>query len=180
MKALRQSGWVAVVTVLALAAGFGVERWLNNGERTLDKPAPALVLNDLDGNPQALEQWRGKLLLVNFWAGWCAPCIDEIPLLVEAQSVYGPRGLQIIGPAMDDVDAVRALAAKLRINYPLMADFQQVDAALGTLGNEQGALPYSVLISADGRIVKTILGGLKKAELQALIEDHLPGSSPAS
>ena len=179
MKPLAKAGVVLALSLCAGFAGWWAQQNLP-GNKLAGTVAPALVLNDLDGKPQALEQWRGKLLLVNFWASWCAPCIEEMPLLVEAQATYAARGFQIVGPAMDEVDAVREMAARLRINYPLMADFAQVDAAMQTLGNTAGALPFSVLIAPDGTILKTLLGGLSREQLQRLIEEHLPPLESAS
>lgn len=179
MKTLHKLALILAIGLGAGMAGFWAQQTLQ-GSRLAGKPAPALTLKDLDGQPQAFAQWRGKLLLVNFWASWCAPCIDEMPLLVEAQSLYGARGLQIVGPAMDEVAAVREMAARLRINYPLMADFAEVDAAMQALGNSAGALPFTVLISPDGTLLETVLGGLKREQLRDLIESHLPASQSAS
>lgn len=176
---MNKSIWLGVIGFVAAATGFWLSTHLTR-EPAAPVIAPALTLNDLNGKPHTLTDWRGKLLLVNFWATWCAPCIDEIPLLVQAQKEYGPRGLQIIGPAMDEITSITPMAARLGINYPLMADFAQVDTAMRLLGNEHGGLPYSVLISHDGLIVKTILGGVKKDELQRLIETHLKPTGTTS
>lgn len=166
-----------VVVVLALAGVLGglwtSHVWRMSAPET-STPAPALTFNDLDGKPVSLAQYKGKLLLVNFWATWCAPCLKEMPLLINAQKQYGARGLQIIGPAMDEAKDVKALATKLGVNYPVMADFASADAAMSTLGNKQGALPFSVFIDAKGMIVKTVLGGLHEDDLNSLIQAHLP------
>ena len=174
MKDLRIALALAVACALAAGAGFVAWQHYAGGSAQAGADAPALVLTDLAGKPHALSEWRGRLLLLNFWATWCAPCMGELPLLVEAQQRYGARGLQVVGPAMDEPDAVRETAKHLGIGYPLMADFSQVDAAMAALGDTQGALPFSVLISADGKIIKTILGGLHKNELEGLIEPNLP------
>jgi peroxiredoxin len=166
-----------LIVVLALAGALG-GLWTSHVWRTstqeIATPAPAVNLIALDGKTVTLEQYRGKLLLVNFWATWCAPCLKEMPLLVNAQKQYGARGLQIIGPAMDEAKDVTAMATKLGVNYPVMADFASAEAAMATLGNKQGALPFSVLIDANGMIVKTVLGGFHEDDLKSLIEAHLP------
>lgn len=172
MKLLRTIGWAAVLAVLAATAGFWAQRHLSNNT-LINTPAPEIVLNDLEGKPHHLADWRGKLLLVNFWASWCAPCLDEMPLLVAAQTQYAARGLQVIGPAMDEVESVQRIAARFGINYPVMADYAQVDAAMKLLGNEYGGLPFSVLISRDGRVLETLLGGLREDQLQRLLEANL-------
>jgi peroxiredoxin len=97
-----------------------------------------------------------------------------MPLLVNAQKQYGSRGLQVIGPALDDAKSVRELAAELKLNYPTMADYNSADAAMMLLGNAQGGLPFSVFIDAKGRIVKTVLGEMTQRELDTLITANLP------
>ena len=173
MKKLRTFGWAAVLSLAALYAGWWASsQWFTEGADA-GQPAADFTLNDLHGQPQKLSAYRGKLVLVNFWATWCAPCIEELPLLVEAQKNFGPRGLQILGPAMDDVQSAQPIAQRFGINYPVMADYASVDAVMRTLGNEAGALPYSVLIDGQGRVIRSILGGLKREDLQRIADDHL-------
>jgi len=166
---------IVTLGLLAMAAGFFAAGWWMSGERGALRgtPAPAVALTDLSGRTRTLAEWKGQLLLVNFWASWCAPCVDEIPLLVEAQARYGARGLQVVGPAFDEPDAVRAMVARLHINYPVSADLAQADTAARALGNATGGLPYSVLISREGQVLRTILGGLQREELEKLLEQHL-------
>lgn len=173
---MRLTQWVLVVLVSLAAAvgGFWAARvLLVDGGVEPGDPAPAFRITDLHGQPRTLEEFRGKLLLVNFWASWCAPCVAEIPLLVEAQALFGARGLQIIGPALDEPQGVKPFIARFGMNYPVMADFAAGDAANRALGNVQGYLPYSVLISREGVILHIKLGALKRGELHALIEQHL-------
>lgn len=164
----------AAVSLLAGTVGFGVARhWLGDSSGLRGEPAPAITLTDLGGQTRTLAEWQGKLVLVNFWASWCAPCIDEIPLLVEAQARYGARGLQIVGPAFDEPGSIKPMVERFHINYPVSADLTQADTAARALGNSMGGLPYSVLISRDGRVLRTILGGLQRDELKKLLEEHL-------
>lgn len=135
--------------------------------------AADLRLPTLDGTERALSDWRGKLLLVNFWATWCTPCLHEIPMLVRFQQQYGDRGLQVIGPAVDDPDPVRTAVVPLRINYPVMIGDGAADG-MAALGDTLGALPYSVLISSDGEVLYRKHGEFSQEELQALVEKNLP------
>lgn len=162
---------LVLVCVLAITAGLGLSLWHKG--RQPSGPAPAFALTDLSGQQRLSSEWQGKLLLVNFWASWCTPCLEEIPLLVEAQARYGARGLQIIGPAMDEPEPIKAMVQRFRINYPVSANLNETDASSRALGNTQGGLPYSVLISRDGRILKTVLGSLSREQLEDLIEKHL-------
>lgn len=171
---LKKTLMVLTLCVAGAALGFGAARY---GEPKQDKApllAPAVSFKDFEGRERHLDEWKGKLRLVNFWASWCGPCLNEMPMLVTAQQQYGSRGLQIIGPALDDADPVREVASKLKLNYPYMADFSSADSAMMLLGNPGGGLPYSVFIDAQGRIVKTVLGGLSKSELDSLITANLP------
>jgi thiol-disulfide isomerase/thioredoxin len=139
-----------------------------------DEIRPDLVFHDLDGHAHRLSEWNGKLLLLNFWATWCGPCIKEIPLLVEAQKESGARGFQVVGVAMDETAAVTEFQARMHMNYPTMIGASDVMSAMDQLGNTLGALPFSVLIAPDGRILARTAGALEKAELETWAKDHLP------
>ena len=131
------------------------------------------TFDDADGKPQALRQWQGSLLVVNFWATWCAPCVEEMPDLETIQAEYGARGVQVIGLAIDNAEPVRRFRNELKIELPLL-----LAGAAGTqlgreLGNASGALPYTVLIDRSGRIVQAKLGQLRAAELRRWLDAQL-------
>lgn len=171
---------VVALCVISGVAGFAAYRYAHSDSDKADSIdgasalAPDIELPDLGGGTRKLSEWQGKLVLVNFWATWCAPCRHEIPMLREVQAQYGARGLQIVGPAMDDPQAVREALPGLGINYPVMAGDAPIVAAMDSLGDTLGALPFSVLIAADGRIVARKHGEFERKELQELIERHLP------
>ena len=144
-------------------------------------PAPATAgavsalfaqsMNDAAGKAQALSVYKGKPLVVNFWAPWCAPCVQEMPEL-SALSVAPGSGVQVIGIGIDSPTNIAEFAGKFRIAYPLyVAGMGGTDLARA-FGNAAGGLPYTVLIGADGQVRKTYLGRLKfdqlKADLAAL------------
>jgi thiol-disulfide isomerase/thioredoxin len=175
----KSIGIVAAVIALAAAAGgFWLHQRLAGADAADGQPVPTQVhLNDLDGKPHGFDEWRGKLLLINFWATWCGPCLEEIPELVKAQQRYGARGLQVVGPAVDDADAVREMQHSLAMNYPvLIGTPDQLLGLMHMLGNGAGGLPFSVLVDPQGRIVARQLGQLEPAELAGLIEKHLPAT----
>src|ERR1043166_3997207 len=133
---------------LALAAGAGFALW--------DRYPPdatnllALSLPDTEGAKQPLAQWRGKVLLVNFWATWCGPCRDEMPELVRAQRDLGPKGLQVVGIAIDQPDKVARFARELDLNYPaLVATYETMDVAK-PLGDGLLGLPFTVILDRRG------------------------------
>lgn len=166
---------LVAVCIAAAVAGFVVsQRWQTQPAE--GEQAPAFSLLDLNGQSISLENLGGKLVLINFWATWCAPCLKEIPLLVEAQSRFGARGLQVLGPAMDDPDKARAGAQRLKVNYPVLIGEREIPGVMDALGDTLGALPFSVLVSPDGRIVNRKHGEFSASELNELIEAHLPNS----
>jgi len=124
-------------------------------------------LNDLQGQPQNLAQWRGKPLLVNFWATWCAPCVQEMPELSELAGQDGGKTFNVIGIGIDSPSNMKEFAAKLKIAYPLYVGGMGGTELSREFGNGAGGLPYTVLIGADGQVRKTYLGKLKFDELRA-------------
>jgi peroxiredoxin len=129
------------------------------------KAAPGFARRDLMGESIDLGRLRGKVVLLNFWATWCAPCQIEMPAFVRWQRQYGAQGLQVVGISMDDDDApVRALAAKLKLNYPVaMGDEDLGDLYGGVLG-----LPLTYLVDRDGVVRARFQGesDLKTMETQ--------------
>lgn len=162
-----------VIAVLAGGTGFLAYRHVLGPSEGVT-PAPELVLPTLDGDTLQLSSLRGQLVLINFWATWCAPCLKEIPLLVDAQARYGSRGLQVLGPALDDPEQVKAMLPQLKIQYPILVGDTAIANAMDALGDTLGALPYSVLVSPDGSIIERKHGEFESRELAKLIEAHLP------
>lgn len=166
---------IVFAVLLSAAAGYGgfaLQNYWLSAEATPVSTAD-IRFTDLEGKPHTLADYPGKLLLVNFWGTWCAPCLLEIPLLAEAQKTYGARGLQILGPAMDTPEAVRAYRDKTQLPYPVFAGDNQTAAAMDALGDRLGGLPFSVLISPAGEVLHRQTGEFKGEELRELIETHL-------
>ncbi|HZP11142.1 MAG TPA: TlpA disulfide reductase family protein [Nevskiaceae bacterium] len=164
-------GTIAAILVAAIAGAAGFLTYQRGHLR--NTPVPDLTLIDLDGQTHHLSEYRGKLTLVNFWASWCAPCIQEIPMLVKAQSQYAARGFQVIGPAMDSRQPVLDAMKRFGINYPVYGSEDEVTKAMDALGDDGGVLPYSVLISADGKVLERFAGGLSQAKLDGLLAKYL-------
>ena len=123
-------------------------------------PAPDFSLPDLSGQRLNLSAYRGKVVLLDFWATWCDPCRDEIPHFIELQEKYGSRGLQIIGVSMDDTpDPVRDFYQRFRMNYPVVMG----DAKTGELYGGVLGLPVAFLVGRDGRIVAKHIGATNAA-----------------
>ena len=160
----------AVVGATALAGGIALYR---HGEPAAPRDGSAvlaLVLPDVDGRQQSLSQWRGKVLVVNFWATWCAPCREEMPHFIAAQAKDGAKGLQFVGIAVDQVDKVREFAQEIRLNYPSLIGGVGAIELSKALGNELAALPFTIILDRSGSVVHTQLGPLKAAQLDALLD----------
>lgn len=124
---------------------------------------------DLSGRPRRIAEWRGKALLANFWATWCAPCREEIPLLNVAQQQRAPEGLQVVGIGIDNAANIRQFLKMVPITYPiLVADAGGIEL-MRALGNRQGGLPFNVLLDRQGRLAERKLGAYSAADLQAAL-----------
>lgn len=165
---LSRRQWMGITAagLGAAAAGVVIHRMWMPGNSGSEVPMQQVSLPDLDGKPQSLNQWRDKLLVLNFWATWCEPCREEIPALVMAQKKHGGQ-VQVVGISVDSVDKIREFIPQFQINYPLLV------ADLGTLrwmkelGNKSGGLPYSVFVTNARQVVHQHLGALNLAQLEA-------------
>jgi cytochrome c biogenesis protein CcmG, thiol:disulfide interchange protein DsbE len=157
----------AALCILLLAAPVS----LPASAKLLNRPAPPFARTDLNGSRISLRQYRGKVVLLNFWATWCPPCRVEMPRFMRWQTQYGPQGLQVLAISMDDdASPVRDFLHRLRPNYPvLMGDAQLGERYGGVLG-----LPVTFLIDRDGVIRARIDGQsdlrVMERKIRALLE----------
>jgi thiol-disulfide isomerase/thioredoxin len=122
-------------------------------------------LNDLAGKPQSLAKWKGKPMLVNFWASWCAPCVSEMPELSALAAKDGGKHINVIGIGIDSPTNLKEFAAKMKVAYPLYVGGMGGTDLAKQLGSASGGLPFTVLIGADGQVRKTYTGRLKFDQL---------------
>ena len=135
---------------------------------------PAVQRPDTDGKLRSLGEWKGKLVLVNFWASWCAPCREEMPILDATQKRLADKGLQIVGVAYDTPAATADFLGRVPVQYPILIDDPDKGEDLGAaLGNSRGVLPYSILIGRDGRILAQRAGNFTDASLSRWLEGRL-------
>jgi thiol-disulfide isomerase/thioredoxin len=127
----------------------------------------AQSLNDLSGKQQSLGQWKGKPLLVNFWASWCAPCVQEMPELSELAAKDGGKHVNVIGIGIDSPANLNEFVKKTKVSYPLYVGGMSGTDLSRELGNVNGGLPFTVLIGPDGQVRKTYVGRLKFDQLRA-------------
>ncbi len=161
----------------ALALGFGgFGAWVASRRYRLDRADHSavdlllgLTMPDAQGRPVDLGEWRGRPLVVNFWATWCPPCIGEMPELSEMQRDYGSRGLQILGIGVDSDRNIREFAAKTPMHYPLLVAGAGGTELTRRFGNQSGSLPFTAVVDREGRIRRRILGRFDNAELRSEI-----------
>ena len=161
-----------VLAAFALAAGiwFGQSRpVVPSVESSPVTPLLGITLPDPDGKDQAIAQWKGKILVVNFWATWCAPCREEMPMFMRLQEAQRGKGVQFVGIAVDNADKVRQYASDLKLNYPtLIGGFGAMELSK-SLGNSVMALPFTVIVDRSGKVAHTQLGPLKEEQLQSIL-----------
>jgi len=153
---------LAALAILFAAAGFLYYQWRSGP----DLPDPAAAgqkllaasLKGLDDRSQALDQWRGQVLVVNFWATWCAPCREEIPVFIQVQDRYRARGVQCVGIAIDQPERVRPYASEMGINYPLLVGGIETMEFAREIGNRAGVLPFTLVLDRSGRVAATHIG----------------------
>ena len=168
---LEPLAWIALASFIGyriwpqVGAAFGID--------SANVAAPAFRLTTLDGQPLSNDALLGRVVLVNFWATWCAPCREEMPEFIKAQKDFGAQGLQIVGIAIDSADKVRPFATEIGLNYPtLIGGFGAMELSR-TLGNGVMALPFTVVLDRKGGIAHTQLGILKPERLASLMRQLL-------
>ncbi|MFQ6003996.1 MAG: TlpA disulfide reductase family protein [Woeseia sp.] len=157
---------VALLIVASAAAGY----FLYGKSVEVDAaPTIAFTLPDLQGNPRQFSEWAGKARLVNFWATWCAPCRREIPLLKKTQTEHGGDNLQVIGIAVDFPDQVSAYAESAEFNYPILVGQEDAMAAAESTGMDFIGLPFTMIVSSDGYLIKTHIGEMLEQHVALIV-----------
>jgi cytochrome c biogenesis protein CcmG/thiol:disulfide interchange protein DsbE len=201
---------LVITAVLSILAAFGWAGWANweyrkqaaeqmstqttQGKLVLDasgapqfvsplqgKPAPAFTLEDLSGNKVSLASYKGKALLINFWATWCAPCKIETPWLIDLRNQYAAQGFEILGISADDINRgdaqklseekqeIAHFVQQMHMPYPVLIDGDSVSQPYGGLD----ALPTSYFVDRNGTVIAAQLGLTSKNEIEANIKKAL-------
>ncbi len=175
MRTSRRALLYSGVGVMALAAG-GMLAWLRRNETGVPSPTAVIALignrnlTDLEGRPRTLSDFLGKTLVINFWATWCAPCREEIPLFVRLQNEYAPKKVQFVGIAIDQVDKIRDFAKEFGINYPLLIGGLDAVEMSRKVGNKAGVLPFTLLVGRDGQTAISLVGSITEQDMRQRLD----------
>ena len=166
-----------VATMIALVAGIYLGMQTSQTTNTTAPSLPeggvarlfASSLDDSTGKPQAIAQWQGKTLVVNFWASWCPPCREEMPAFSRLNAKHAANGVQFVGIALDTPENVTKYAQQQPVSYPLLMAGSQGTELAQQLGNVSLALPYTVVLGPAGEVRLARLGRISEGELDALL-----------
>lgn len=157
----------ALIAIAIIVAGLATRHFIWGPTPVISSDALyAANFPDSEGETQSLEQWRGKLLVVNFWATWCPPCREEMPELSQFHERYQDKGIVVLGIATDDVAKIREFSKETKVSYPLLAGDMDAVNLGNALGNNKGILPYTVILDRDGKVVKTYFGRVNSVMLE--------------
>ncbi len=165
----RQWIIISVISLLALLAGIFSSQWIGKTGMASDPSIKAFFANSWqtpDGKAAYSENWRGKVLVVNFWASWCPPCVEEMPALDKIQQEYASKNVLIVGIGIDSPSNVRDFLKNTPISYPIVMGGLEGSNLSRQMGNTQGALPYTLIINSKGKAVFTKLGKINEEELR--------------
>ena len=180
------------IAALAISAGFYFRTQLQEGvQNEMASEAKKLSaeslfsasLPDVQGQNQAISQWQGKVMVVNFWATWCTPCQEEIPEFIESQNKFHDQGLVYLGIALDQANKVKMFSEEFGINYPILVGGLNAWSLAEATGNRMSVLPYTVVINRSGAIVETYVGRVNLKKLEKLVIPLLkeqPQTQPAT
>jgi len=169
-----------LIAIAIIVSGLAIRHFIWGPTPAISSEALyATSFPDSEGKMQAIEQWRGKILVINFWATWCPPCREEMPELSRFHEHYRDKGVLVLGIATEEVAKIREFTKETKVSYPLLAGDMDAMNLGNALGNNKGILPYTVVLNRDGGVVKTYFGQvnhvmLEEALLPLLLENPKP------
>lgn len=179
-KTMTPLALVAAIGALLIAmavASLWATRTLRGPQASTGQPTLApqprsvwsLTLPDAQGRQHDLKQWRGKVLALNFWATWCPPCREEMPVFSRAQTTFGPQGVQVVGLSIDTPDNVARFEADSPVSYPLLIGGMDLLDLSAAWGNTAQAMPFTAFFGRDGTLASVHLGPLSEQALEQQI-----------
>lgn len=180
MNKFLQYGLMGVAVIGAFFAGTSLMKYIqSNSDEAKEAAAmvtqyrPGFVLPDLDGVQRNMDEWNGKVVVVNFWAEWCPPCKREMPMFMELQEQYASQGLQFVGIAIDEAFRVENFVDTLGVEYPILLGGEAALDVSKSYGNSIGTLPHTALVGRDGTILAIYRGEVARNALETDIKKAL-------
>ena len=175
---MNRRQWIMIggISLLALLAGVFSSQWISQTGLASDPSIKAFFANPWqtsDGKSANSENWRQKVLVVNFWASWCPPCVEEMPTLDKLQQEFLKQNVLFVGIGIDSPSNIREFLEKTSVSYPIVIGGLEGSNISKQMGNAQGALPYTVIVNTQGKATSSKLGKISEEELRSAIKSAL-------
>jgi thiol-disulfide isomerase/thioredoxin len=166
---MKQTALIIIAAILALTLGISARHLFPSAKENDVSALPEFNLSDLSGHQHNISEWRSRILVINFWATWCPPCLKEIPDFIALQEQYADKDVQFIGIALEDKEPVAKYAAATHINYPILLGGDNGITLAHQLGNSVDAVPYTLIVDRQGQIIHRHPGEFSKQQIQEVI-----------
>ncbi len=175
---MNRRQWIIIVAIslLALLAGVVTSQWIYKTGLASDPAVKAFFANSWqapDGKTVDTQKWQGKVLVVNFWASWCPPCVEEMPTLDMLQQEFLQQNVLFVGIGIDSPSNIREFLSSTPVSYPIVIGGLEGSNLAKQLGNSQGALPYTIIINAKGKATYSKLGKISEDDIRSAIKSAL-------
>ena len=175
---MNRRQWIIIVAIslLALLAGVVTSQWIYKTGLASDPAVKAFLANSWqtpDGKTVDTQKWQGKVLVVNFWASWCPPCVEEMPTLDKLQQEFLQQNVLFVGIGIDSPSNIREFLSNTPVSYPIVIGGLEGSNLAKQLGNSQGALPYTIIINAKGKAMYSKLGKISEDDIRSAIKSAL-------
>ena len=175
---MNRRQWIIVIIIclLALLGGVLTSQWISKSGLASEPAVKAFFANSWrtpDGRIVDTQKWEGKVLVVNFWASWCPPCVEEMPTLDKLQKEFLQQNVLFVGIGIDSPSNIREFLEKTPVSYPIVIGGLDGSNISKQMGNSQGALPYTIIINTKGKSVYSKLGKISEEDIKKAIKDTL-------
>ena len=175
---MNRRQWIMIggISLLAAAAGALTSQWLSKMDLASEAGVKAFFNNpwsNPEGKEINIQDWQGKLLVVNFWASWCPPCVEEMPVLDKLQKEFLQQNVLFVGIGIDSPSNIREFLKNTPISYPVAIGGLEGSNLSKQLGNTQGALPYTIIINTKGKVIYSKLGKISEDDVRNAIKNTL-------
>ena len=172
---MNRRQWMSIIgfNLVALAAGVATSQWIFRTEPADDPAIKTFFTNPWqtsDGKSVDTKEWREKVLVINFWASWCPPCVEEMPTLDKLQAEFKSQNVLFVGIGIDSPSNIREFLENTPVSYPIVIGGLEGSNLSKQMGNSQGALPYTIIIDAKGKSTSSKLGKISEEELRKTIK----------